>query len=56
MNWLNSTEKTSCVDHNVTEFEQKHAQNIHGLYLVDLFALQREGLCSEGCAATPTAG
>lgn len=56
MDWLNSTEKTSCVDHVVTELGPDCAQNSHEIYLVDLFELQREGLCYKGCAGTPTVG
>lgn len=42
MDWLNSTEKTSCADHDVTELWPNYAQNIHEINLVDLFELQRE--------------
>lgn len=46
--WLNSAEKTACVDHDITELGPNYARNIHETYLVDLFELQREGLCYGG--------
>lgn len=46
--WLNSTEKTGSVDHDITELGPNSAQNIHETYLVDLFELQGEGLCYGG--------